>query len=248
MLKIKKKVTNPFKTVLVLGGTSEIANEICQKLVQNGTKKFHFISRSKARNEPFIEKLIQKFNVQVTIEELDLLEFDIMTKPYIGFYDLYLIAAGYLGDSDLASKDEYEAFKISKINYYSLIPWLNAITSKDRILKSGSLWILTSVAGDVGRPSNYQYGASKAALTIFCQGLFNKCCGKPFRIRIIKAGLIATSMTINKAPRFLCISPNKFANNLLKKPYKEGIEYSPYWWLFVMRLISIMPRFIITKL
>ena len=248
MLKIKKKIINPFETVFVLGGTSEIANEICLNLVQNGTKKFHFVSRSKTKNKPFIEKLIQKFNVEVTVEEIDLLDCDLTTKRNIGYYDLYLIAAGYLGDSELASKNAYEALKISKVNYYSLIPWLNIIASKDRILQSGSLWVLTSVAGDIGRPSNYQYGASKAALTIFCEGLFNKCYGKPFKIRIIKAGLIATSMTINKAPRFICCSPNKLARDLLKRPNKEGIEYQPYWWFFVMRILSIMPRIIMRKL
>ena len=53
MLKIKKKIINPFETVFVLGGTSEIANEICLNLVQNGTKKFHFVSRSKTKNKPY---------------------------------------------------------------------------------------------------------------------------------------------------------------------------------------------------
>ena len=60
--------------------------------------------------------------------------------------------------------NQIEALKIAKVNYYSLIPWLNAIVTKDRINKIGSIWILSSVAGDRGRPSNYHYGAAKAAL------------------------------------------------------------------------------------
>ena len=80
--------------------------------------------------------------MKVTVEEIDLLDCDLTTKRNIGYYDLYLIAAGYLGDSELASKNAYEALKISKVNYYSLIPWLNIIASKDRILQSGSLWVL----------------------------------------------------------------------------------------------------------
>ena len=110
------------------------------------------------------------------------------------------------------------------------------------------MWIISSVAGDRGRPSNYHYGAAKAALTIFCEGLLNRLHKKPFKIRIIKAGFIYTSMTIGKAPKILCASKEYVAKSLVNKPYKEGIEYLPFWWLFIMKLVSILPKSIISKL
>ena len=62
--------------------------------------------------------------------------------------------------------------------------------------------VISSVAGDVGRPSNYFYGASKAALTIFCEGLANYCYQYPFKVRIIKAGFIDTKMTKGKVQKY----------------------------------------------
>ena len=59
---------------------------------------------------------------------------------------------------------------------------------------------MSSVAADIGRPSNYHYGASKAALTNFCEGMMLRCNDKPFNIRIIKvAGFISSPMTKGKA-------------------------------------------------
>ena len=90
--------------------------------------------------------------MEITSEEFDLLKGDLKVKPNIGFYDLYIIAAGYLGNSILAQNDLDEALKISRVNYYSLIPWINSITTEDRISKPGYLWILSSVAGDLVDP------------------------------------------------------------------------------------------------
>ena len=99
------------------------------------------------------------------------------------------------------------------------------------------------MAGDIGRPSNFHYGAAKSALTNYGQGLFYRCIGKPFKVRVIKAGLVNTSMSIGKYPKILLANKNYIAKTLLKRPYKDGIEYLPWWWFFVMKIISIMPRF-----
>ena len=237
-----------FKSVFVLGGTSEIAQEICLHLVRKGTSKIHLVSRTPSKNNLFIKRLTDEFNLEITNQKFDLLQDNLKSKSDIGFFDLYIIAAGYLGNTNLANNHLDEALNIARVNYYSLIPWINLITSEERISKPGAMWILSSVAGDCGRPSNYHYGAAKAALTIFCEGLLNRMNDKPFKIRIIKAGFIYTSMTIDRAPKILCASKKYVAKTLIKKPYKEGIEYLPFWWLIVMKVVSILPKFIISKL
>ena len=239
---------NFFKSVFILGGTSEIAQEICLNLVRKGTKRIHFVSRKSSTIHSFIQRLTNEFTLEITKQECDLLHEDFKTLPNVEFFDLYIIAAGYLGNSNLANNDLDEALNIAKVNYYSLIPWINSITSENRISRPGAMWILSSVAGDRGRPSNYHYGAAKAALTIFSEGLLNRLHKKPFKIRIIKAGFIYTSMTIGKAPKFLCASKKYFAKILINNPYKQGIEYLPFWWFFVMKIVSILPKSIIAKL
>ena len=248
MYKKNKSNLNFFKSVFILGGTSEIAQEICLNLVRKGTKRIHFVSRKKSKINSFIERLTNEFTLEITNQECDLFKEDFKTFPNIEFFDLYIIASGYLGNSTLANVDLDEALNIAKVNYYSLIPWINSITSENRVSKPGAMWILTSVAGDRGRPSNYHYGAAKAALTIFCEGLLHRLHKKPFKIRIIKAGFIYTSMTIGKVPKFLCASKKYVAKILINNPNKEGIEYLPFWWFFVMKIVLILPKSIISKL
>ena len=128
-----------------------------------------------------------------------------------------------------------------------LIPWLTEITNYERIKSKGCLWIFTSVAADRGRPSNYHYGAAKAALSVFCEGLLLRCYKKPFSIRIIKAGYMETPMAYS-APKFLCISPKKVAQYLMNNPFKRGFEYLPWWWNIIMFFVRILPVKFASKL
>ena len=168
-------------------------------------------------------------------------------KPKVDFYDVYLIASGLIGNNDLANSNSEEALKINSVNYAGIVPWLIAIMTEERIKYKGSLWILSSVASDRGRPSNYHYGASKAALSVFCEGLLLRCVNKPFSVRIIKAGYISTPMA-SGAPKFLCTSPNKVASILIKEPYKRGIEYLPWWWNLIMIIVRRLPPYLAAKL
>ena len=111
------------------------------------------------------------------------------------------------------NKELNEELEIIDVNFVSLIPWIKSIVTKKRIEKKGSLWIFSSVAGDRGRPSNYQYGAAKSALTIYCEGLAQICSDKPFSVRILKAGLIKTQMSKNSGPSFLFTSKKKIGES-----------------------------------
>tara|TARA_Y100001978_G_scaffold178846_1_gene173246 strand:- start:1461 stop:2189 length:729 start_codon:yes stop_codon:yes gene_type:complete len=239
-----------FKSAFVIGGSSKVAYSICIKLAQNGCKRFHLVSRDLNRNNHLIQYLKNNYEVNITQEKYDL-SLNNIIKRYslleIGFYDLYVIAAGYLGDEGLAQEEALEALKIQSVNYINLLPWIINITNRNRINKKGSLWVFSSVASDRGRPSNYNYGASKAALTTFCEGILLRCQNKPFSVRIIKAGYIDTPMA-RGAPSFLCISPDKVAQYLMRRPYKRGIEYLPWWWIIVMFIVRLIPAKFASKL
>ena len=125
MLNRKRGNLNIFRSAFILGGNSEIAQELCLNLVQKGTKRFHFVSRDTKKNELFIKRLKDEFDLEITNEKFDLLKGDLKAKPHIDFFDLYIIAAGYLGNSISAKNNLDEALNISRVNYYSLIPWIN---------------------------------------------------------------------------------------------------------------------------
>lgn len=239
------------RSAFVLGSTSEVAQAICRELAGLGCQRFHLVARNGEANQQLAADLQQRFGAAVSTEITDLLADAALEParwPEVGEFDLYLITAGSLGHAELARSDAAEALRITAANYSGLLPWLTAIATPERLARPGRLWVFSSVAADRGRPSNYHYGAAKAALTAFCEGLLLRCQGKPFAVRIIKAGFMATPMTVGKAPPALCASPESVAQNLLRRPNRRGMEYVPWWWSPVMRLIRLLPASIATKL
>lgn len=241
----------PIQSVFVLGSTSVVAGAICRELARRGCQRFHLVARHHETNQRLVAELQQLYGSAVSTEQTDLLS-DSALEPQrrleVGDFDLYLITAGSLGDAELARSDASEALRITAANFSGLLPWITAIASPERLAKPGRLWVFSSVAADRGRPSNYHYGAAKAALTALCEGLLLRCHGKPFAVRIIKAGFMATPMTVGKAPPALCASPESVARDLLRSPDTRGIEYLPWWWSPLMLLIRLLPPPLASKL
>ena len=238
-------------SAFVLGSTSEVAKAICRELASRGCRRFHLVARNEEVNQVFARELEASYGAVVSTEQTDLLADAALEPaccPAVGDFDLYLITAGSLGDAELARSDAGEAVRILAANVGGLIPWITAIATPERLAKPGRLWVFSSVAADRGRPSNYHYGAAKAALTALCEGVLLRCHGKPFAVRIIKAGFIATPMTVGKAPPALCASPESVARDLLRRPNRRGIEYLPWWWTSLMWLIRVLPAPLAAKL
>lgn len=238
-------------SVFVLGSTSEVAQALCRELGGRGCRRFHLVARNEKANRSLADELTESFGANVSVEQTDLISDAALSPartPEVGDFDLYLITAGALGDAGLARTDAGEALRIMAANVMGLIPWITAIATDERLNRGGCLWVFSSVAADRGRPSNYHYGAAKAALTLLCEGLLLRCQGRPFAVRIIKAGFMATPMTAGKAPARLCASPRSVARDLLRRPDRRGIEYLPWWWLPLMRLVRLLPAPIACKL
>lgn len=236
-----------FSSAWILGSTSTIAKSVIWELARQGCTRFHLLARDDQRNEDLAKKLrLEIGNLNVTIGSVDLASSVPIDPPE--HFDLYLITAGAMGDADQARVDSGMAQWITQVNFNGLIPWLTAIVNEERIRHPGALWVFSSVAADRGRPSNYHYGAAKAGLTRFCEGLLLRCQGHPFSIRILKAGFITSPMTDGKAPPLLCTAPEKIAKILLRQPQRRGIEYIPWWWDPVMKLIRRLPAPLASKL
>ena len=241
------KENSIIKSVFVLGSSSEIAYHICIELAKKGCKTFHLLARDFNKNKKLVNFLKNNFQVKITEEIFDLFILENQI-PKVENFDLYLITAGMIGDSNLASNNILELMNITSANYSGILRWIIAIASPNRLDKDSRLWIFSSVAGDIGRPSNYQYGAAKAALTIFSEGILNKCFKKAFKVRIFKAGYIKTRMSYGKANPLLSLSPNKLAKIIIRNPNRRGIEYLPWWWFIIMLLVKFLPKSIISKI
>ena len=228
-----------------------MSKAICRELASRGCGRFHLVARNVEANKALARELEANYGAAVSTEQTDLLSdssLSTVRRPEVGDFDLYLMTAGALGDAQLARSDAEEGMRILAANVGGLIPWITAIATSERLAQPGRLWVFSSVAADRGRPSNYHYGAAKAALTALCEGLLLRCQGKPFAVRIIKAGFMATPMTVGKAPPALCASPESVARDLMRRPNRRGIEYLPWWWSPLMRLIRVLPSSIASKL
>jgi short-subunit dehydrogenase len=247
----RSKQRNPTITsAFVLRSTSTVAQAICHELARRGCRRFHLVARNDAANAQLGLDLRNRFGAVVSEQRTDLVADSSLSaqRPQIAEdFALYLITAGSLGDPELARENASEALAITAANYTGLLPWLTAIATPERLSRPGKPWVFSSVAADRGRPSNSIYGAAKAALTVFREGLLLRCHGGPFAVRVIKAGFMATPMTEGKAPVAPCASPESIARALLKIPNQRGIVYLPGWWRALMAVIRSLPPALATK-
>lgn len=247
----RKPPLAPIQSVFVLGGSSAVATAICLELANRGCRRFHLVARQLERQHTLVQKLRSFDRCDVTEEFADLTVDAGFQSPHslprVNDFDLYLIAAGSLRQIDLAWSDPASVCQITAVNYTGLIPWILAIATPDRLMQPRRLWVFSSVAADRGRPSNAAYGAAKAALTRFCEGLYLRCHALPFVVRVIKAGYMATPMAAGSPPA-LTVSAHSVACSLLREPNRRGIHYLPSWWGLLMLVVRLLPARLAAKL
>jgi decaprenylphospho-beta-D-erythro-pentofuranosid-2-ulose 2-reductase len=163
--------------------------------------------------------------------------------------DIAYLAHGILGDQTKAEQDFYHSAQIFHTNLIapvSLLTWLSNYCVERR---SGVLAVISSVAGERGRKSNYAYGASKAGLTAFLGGLRNRVDREGVTVLTIKPGPVKTAMTGAMK------GSQKFADvNAVAKSIANAVEkrqdnlYVPFQWQPIMFVIRHIPERIFKKL
>jgi short-subunit dehydrogenase len=115
--------------------------------------------------------------------------------------------------------------------------------------KGGRVVVLTSVAGDRGRLKNYVYGAAKAGLNAYLQGLRARLFRAGVTVTTVKAGFLDTAMTFGLSGMFLVASPEACAAACLRHAAKgREVVYFPFFWFGVMTMIRLIPERIFKRL
>jgi short-subunit dehydrogenase len=154
-----------------------------------------------------------------------------------------VLCFGYLGDQAAAQKDPVEAKRILDTNLVGAVSILSLLANHFEEKRKGFLCALSSVAGDRGRQSNYVYGAAKAGLTVFLQGLRNRLHPSGVAVTTIKPGFVDTRMTYGRPGLFLVASPQAAAKRIVEAALKgEDQAYVPRFWWPVMLLIRLIPE------
>jgi decaprenylphospho-beta-D-erythro-pentofuranosid-2-ulose 2-reductase len=210
---------------------------------------FFLVARSKEKLTSVAQDLLVRgaLRVDMIVADLD----DTQAHPQmlsvatsqLGAIDLALLAHGILGDQASAERDYFITEQVLGTNLLgpvSLLTWLaNYCESQGQ----GTLAVISSVAGDRGRKSNYVYGASKAGLNAFLSGLRNRCDRSGVQVLTIKPGFVATPMTAHIPKNGLFATPEQVARGILNAVRKrKDIVYVPWFWWPIMAIIKTVPE------
>lgn len=243
------------KRYLVLGATSGIAEATCRIWAAQGANLF-LVGRSTERVEAVAADLRVRGAAYVDTAVLDLDDLtnhaDLMAHAItsLGGLDVAYLAVGVLGDQLKAEQDAAHAERILHTNLtapVSMLTWLANFCVKQG---HGTLAVLSSVAGDRGRKSNYVYGASKAGLTAFVDGLRNRVDREGVHVLTIKPGPVKTTMTAGMKGSEKFADPAKVAKTIADSiaAGKGGILYVPGIWWPIMTVVKAIPDSIFKKL
>lgn len=206
------------ETVLVLGGGSEIAQAIVRRLVARGTRRVILAARDPERLAPFAAEL----PADVALEPFEATdpaghdEWVAGVWERHGDVDLALHAAGVLGDPARDHHSGAAARAVMEVNVAGAVSVLVPVGERMREQGQGTIVVLSSVAGERARRSNFVYGASKAGLDAFAQGLGDELAPAGVRVVVVRPGFVRTRMTAHLDDAPLAVSADQVAEATLK--------------------------------
>lgn len=241
--------------VLVIGATSAIATA-CARRWAGQRSEFFLVARSDEKLQQVAADLRSRGASKAETHIMDAT--DTSAHPgmlaacleALGQIDTVLIAHGTLPDQQQCQQDAGVALQEFANNGTSVIALLTVLANHMETQRCGTLAVISSVAADRGRPSNYLYGAAKAAVSTFCEGLRARLFKAGVHLMVIKPGFVATPMTQGLSlPKLLVSSPEKISELIiLHVDKKTNVLYAPGYWSMIMLIIRSIPQFIFKKL
>jgi len=242
------------RKILVLGATSGIAEATCRIWAAQGARLF-LVARNaqklaavaadlKTRGASYVDTAVA--DLDDTDKHPALLSHAVNSLTGL---DIAYLAHGILGDQAKAEQDFNTAAQIIYTNYMapvSLLTWLANFCVQRH---AGTLAVISSVAGDRGRKSNYLYGSSKAGLSAFLGGLRNRVDREGVTVLSIKPGPVKTAMTsgMPKSEKFADV--DSVAKSIVKAiDNRRDVLYVPFQWQPIMFVIRHIPERVFKKL
>lgn len=151
---------------------------------------------------------------------------------------------GVMANQEQAQQEFAVVQNMVETNFLGCVSILESFAAAFQQRGSGFIAALSSVAGDRGRKANYIYGATKAALSIYLQGLRNRLSASGVQVTTIKPGFVDTSMTFGmNLPKLLTLSPQTAASIIVNAIIKgKDVVYVPFFWRYIMWIINSIPE------
>jgi short-subunit dehydrogenase len=242
------------KKILIVGATSMIAQHAARIWATRGDQLFLV-----ARNSELLGTIQKDLEIRGGSSQtycLDMNHFHDQKTMWnaaaatLGTIDVVLIAHGSLPDQSACENSVEATIEAIKTNAFSTIAFLTEIAPYFEKRGHGVIAVISSVAGDRGRQSNYVYGSAKSMVSTFCSGLRQRLFKSGVSVITIKPGFVDTPMTRDFKKGILWASPQKVARDIVgacDSPTRS-ILYTPRFWGLIMLVIQHIPEIIFRKI
>jgi len=208
------------QSLLVLGGSSDIALATARKLAQDRTKRIILAGRPSERLDAGAD-LLRGHGAEVRTVEFDALDIDSHAgrlAPLFeeGDIDVVLLAFGILGDQAEGERNPLAAARVAQTNYVGALT--SALIAAEALKKQGhgTLVVLSSVAAERARKANFIYGSSKAGLDAFAQGLGDSLVGTGVHVMVVRPSFVESKMTAGKPKGPMATTPEAVAEGIVE--------------------------------
>jgi decaprenylphospho-beta-D-erythro-pentofuranosid-2-ulose 2-reductase len=241
--------------IFISGATSAMAQAFARRFAGKKARYF-LLGRNQDKLDIVKQDLLARGAAEVFVVCVDMAKpqpYDTIvaqTIQQLGTIDIALIAQGVMRPQ-LVLQTSVEALQENyQVNLLSAIELATSLANYFEQARRGSLLVVSSVAGDRGRQSNYAYGASKAALSVFTDGLRNRLFRHGVTVVTVKPGFVDTPMTAEMDKNGpLWATPEKIAEDMEKMIGKGGgVLYTPWFWRYILFIITHVPDFLFKKL
>jgi hypothetical protein len=237
--------------IVVIGATSAIA----QATIRLWASGAHSLTLF-ARNASELERIAADArvrgapNVAVHAGEITSLTYIESAVARLEKIDQALVAHGSYTRTERAAADAKHLFDELNVNFTSAALWTQLLANKMAAEGGGAVAVISSVAGDRGRYANHVYGAAKAGLTAFCDGLRARMLDRNVAVITVKPGPIDTPMTAHIEKKGLLLGTSEqVARDMIRAMNKRSeVVYSPWFWWGIMRIVRAVPERIAKRL
>jgi decaprenylphospho-beta-D-erythro-pentofuranosid-2-ulose 2-reductase len=238
------------RTAAVFGGNSDIAVAIVRALAAHGLERAVLAVRDPAdapganalrASAPGLATATTAFDADATDTHPAAVE---AAVDALGGRDLdvAIVAFGVLGDED-AKHDPAAAVRLAHTNFTGAVSVLTILGERLAEQGHGAIVVLSSVAGERARQANYPYGATKAGLDSFAQGLGDALAARNVHVLVVRPGFVRTKMTAGRPAAPMTTDADTVGRDVVAAlARKRHTVWSPGALRYVFAVMRHLPR------
>jgi decaprenylphospho-beta-D-erythro-pentofuranosid-2-ulose 2-reductase len=230
------------KTVLLLGGSSDIGQAIVRRMAENGARRVILAARDPER-APDVGH-----GTKVDRRYFDAYDTAGHGKFFAEVFedhqsiDTVVVAFGVLNSQEAVDQMPALGIEMAEVNYVGAASALLHVTGHLHSLGGGDVVVLSSVAGSTPRRSNFVYGSSKAAIDFLARGLASSLEGSDVHVMVVRPGFVPTAMTRGMSSRPFAASTGTVADAVVAGlARREQVVWVPGILRWVMAVVRLLP-------